>query len=151
TQDHLDFHGTLESYFEAKRRLFVEEPRPPAAVNIGDEHGRKLADELRELGHERLLTFGFAADADVQAGELHAGSTGSSFMASGIELRTPLLGGFNVENVLGAVAAARLLDLPDRAIADGVERVSGVPGRFEPVDEGQTFAVVVDFAHTPDS
>src|SRR5919197_5121739 len=69
-QDHLDFHGTFERYFDAKRRLFVEGERPPAAVNIGDEHGRRLADELRSLGHERLLTFGFADDAEVPPEEL---------------------------------------------------------------------------------
>src|SRR6184192_1182185 len=66
TQDHLDFHGTLERYFEAKRRLFVD-ARPPAAINIGDPHGRRLADELRRTGHGRLLTFGFADGADVPA------------------------------------------------------------------------------------
>ena len=151
TQDHLDFHGTLERYYAAKRRLFTEGERPPAAVNVGDEHGRRLADELRVLGHERLLTFGFADDADVHPERLELGRFGCRFSAAGIELRTPLLGRFNAQNVLGAIAAARLLDLPDAAIATGIESVKGVPGRFEPVDEGQPFAVVVDYAHTPDS
>ena len=151
TRDHLDFHGTLERYFDAKRRLFVEGDRPPAAVNVGDEHGRRLADELRALGHERLLTFGLAPDADVTADDLELGPAGSALTAAGIELRSRLLGRFNVENVLGAVAAARLLDLRAEAIAAGVEAVTGVPGRFEAVDEGQPFVVVVDYAHTPDS
>jgi UDP-N-acetylmuramoyl-L-alanyl-D-glutamate--2,6-diaminopimelate ligase len=148
TQDHLDFHGTLERYFDAKRRLFTE-ARPPAAVNVGDEHGRRLADELR--GHNELLTFGLADDADLRAEELELGPRGARFRADGIELETRLRGRFNVENVLGAVAAARLLGIDDDAIAYGVRELRGVPGRFEAVDEGQPFAVLVDYAHTPDS
>ena len=148
TQDHLDFHGTLEAYFDAKRRLFTE-ARPPAAVNIGDAHGRRLADELR--GRNELLTFGLADDADIRADELELGARGARFTAAGIELDTRLRGRFNVENVLGAVAAAKLLEIPDDAIAYGVKELRGVPGRFEAVDEGQPFAVLVDYAHTPDS
>jgi UDP-N-acetylmuramoyl-L-alanyl-D-glutamate--2,6-diaminopimelate ligase len=148
TQDHLDFHGTLERYFEAKRRLFTE-TRPPAAVNVGDEHGRGLADELR--GRNELLTFGLVDDADLRADELELGPRGARFRAGGIELETRLRGRFNVENVLGAVAAARLLGIDDDAIAYGVRELRGVPGRFEAVDEGQPFAVLVDYAHTPDS
>jgi UDP-N-acetylmuramoyl-L-alanyl-D-glutamate--2,6-diaminopimelate ligase len=148
TQDHLDFHGTLERYFDAKRRLFTE-ARPPAAVNIGDEHGRLLADELR--GQNELLTFGLADDADLRAEQLELGPRGARFVAGGIELETRLRGRFNVENVLGAVAAARLLGIDDDAIAYGVRELRGVPGRFEAVDEGQPFAVLVDYAHTPDS
>jgi UDP-N-acetylmuramoyl-L-alanyl-D-glutamate--2,6-diaminopimelate ligase len=148
TQDHLDFHGTLERYFDAKRRLFTE-TRPPAAVNIGDEHGRRLADELR--GRNELLTFGLADDAELRANDLELGPRGARFRAGGIELETRLRGRFNVENVLGAVAAARLLGIDDDAIAYGVRELRGVPGRFEAVDEGQPFAVLVDYAHTPDS
>jgi UDP-N-acetylmuramoyl-L-alanyl-D-glutamate--2,6-diaminopimelate ligase len=148
TQDHLDFHGTLERYFDAKRRLFTE-GRPPAAVNVGDEHGRRLADELR--GHNELLTFGLGDDAELRAEELELGPRGARFRAGGIELETRLRGRFNVENVLGAVAAARLLGIDDDAIAFGVRELRGVPGRFEAVDEGQPFAVLVDYAHTPDS
>jgi len=148
TQDHLDFHGTLEAYFDAKRRLFTE-TRPPAAVNVGDEHGRRLASELR--GQNELLTFGLTDDADLRADELELGPRGARFKAGGIELETRLRGRFNVENILGAVAAARLLDIPDDAIAYGVKELRGVPGRFEAVDEGQPFAVLVDYAHTPDS
>ncbi len=148
TQDHLDFHGSLERYFDAKRRLFTE-TRPPAAVNLGDEHGRRLADELR--GHGELLTFGLADDAELRAEDLELGPRGARFRAGGIELETRLRGRFNVENVLGAVAAARLLGIDDEAIAYGVKELRGVPGRFEAVDEGQPFAVLVDYAHTPDS
>jgi UDP-N-acetylmuramoyl-L-alanyl-D-glutamate--2,6-diaminopimelate ligase len=148
TQDHLDFHGTLERYFDAKRRLFTE-TRPPAAVNVGDEHGRRLAAELR--GQQPLLTYGFADDAELRPEELESGPRGARFRAGGLELETRLRGRFNVENVLGAVAAARLLEIPDDAIAHGIKELRGVPGRFEAVDEGQPFAVLVDYAHTPDS
>jgi UDP-N-acetylmuramoyl-L-alanyl-D-glutamate--2,6-diaminopimelate ligase len=148
TQDHLDFHGTIERYFEAKRRLFTE-ARPPAAVNVGDPHGRELADELR--GQGELITFGLADDAELRAEGLELGPRGARFRTGGIELETRLRGRFNVENILGAVAAARLLDISDEAIARGVRELRGVPGRFEAVDEGQPFAVLVDYAHTPDS
>jgi UDP-N-acetylmuramoyl-L-alanyl-D-glutamate--2,6-diaminopimelate ligase len=150
-QDHLDFHGTLERYFDAKRRLFVEGERPPAAVNVGDEHGRLLADELRSLGHEPLLTFGFADDADLRPMGLELDAAGARFRAGALELETTLRGRFNVENVLAAVALARLLGVEDKAIMAGVAELRGVPGRFEPVDEGQPFTVVVDYSHKPDA
>ncbi len=98
-----------------------------------------------------LVTFALEGDADVTAEGLELSPRGARFRAAGIELATPLLGRFNVENVLGTVAAARLLGLPDQAIAAGIGSVRGVPGRFESVDEGQPFLVVVDYAHTPDS
>jgi UDP-N-acetylmuramoyl-L-alanyl-D-glutamate--2,6-diaminopimelate ligase len=151
-RDHLDQHGTLERYYDAKRRLFVEsDPPPPAAVNVTDAHGRSLAEELRTLDRAPVLTFGWTRDADVRPESLELGSAGARFTADGIDIFTPLLGRFNVENVLGVVAAARLLDLPDRAIATGVASVRGVPGRFEAVEEGQPFLVVVDYAHKPDA
>jgi UDP-N-acetylmuramoyl-L-alanyl-D-glutamate--2,6-diaminopimelate ligase len=148
TQDHLDFHGTIERYFDAKRRLFTEE-RPPAAINVGDPYGRRLAEELQ--GHDRLVTFGFADDAELRPESLDLGPRGARFTTDGLELETRLRGRFNVENVLGAVAAARLLGIEDDAIARGVRELRGVPGRFEAVDEGQPFAVLVDYAHTPAS
>ena len=151
SQDHLDFHETIERYFDAKRRLFVEGERPPAAINADDPYGRRLVDELRRLGHPKLLTFGLVAAADVRAEGLELTGAGARFRAAGVEVQTRLRGRFNVENVLGALAAARLLGLGDHAIADGIERLDAVPGRFEAVDEGQPFAVIVDYAHTPDS
>jgi UDP-N-acetylmuramoyl-L-alanyl-D-glutamate--2,6-diaminopimelate ligase len=154
TQDHLDFHGTMEEYFEAKRRLFVEPGpegrRPPAAVNVGEEHGRRLASELAGLGGE-LVTFGFAPDAEIRPERLELSAAGASLEAGGVHVRTRLRGRFNVENVLGAIAAGRLLGLPAEAVARGIEHLAGVPGRFEAVDEGQPFAVLVDYAHTPDA
>jgi len=151
SRDHLDFHGTLEEYFAAKRSLFVTDEPPPAALNTDDDHGRRLAAELRELGHERVVTFGFGREADIRAEGLELRADGASFSAAGIALRSHLLGRFNVENAMAAVAVARLLELPDDAISHGVDAVRGVPGRFEAVSEGQAFSVVVDYAHTPDS
>jgi UDP-N-acetylmuramoyl-L-alanyl-D-glutamate--2,6-diaminopimelate ligase len=130
SHEHLDFHADMEEYFEAKRRLFLE-GSPPAAVNVGDEYGRRLAAEL-----PHALTFGFADDADVGPAAL-----------AGVELK--LRGRFNVENALGALAAARLLGIDDEAITRGLESVRGVPGRFEAIDEGQPFDVIVDYAHKP--
>jgi UDP-N-acetylmuramoyl-L-alanyl-D-glutamate--2,6-diaminopimelate ligase len=154
SQDHLDLHGTMEAYYDAKRRLFTEPDvdgrRPPAAVNVGDPYGRRLADELRGLGGQ-ILTFGLAEDADVRAEELELTPSTTSFLAAGLAVRPRLRGRFNVENVVGAVAASRLLEIPDEAIVRGIEHVNGVPGRFEPVDEGQLFAVLVDYAHTPEA
>ena len=154
SQDHLDLHGTLEAYFDAKRRLFVEPDldghRPRAVVNVGDDHGWRLAEELRGLG-EAPCTFGIDAGADVRPEGLELSAGGSRFVAAGVQVETRLRGRFNVENVLGAVAAARVLDLPAAAVARGVASVTGVPGRFEAVDDGQSFTVLVDYAHTPEA
>ena len=128
SQDHLDFHGDMESYFEAKRRLFLGEDGPIAVVNVGDDYGRRLARDL-----PGAITF--AAD---DAAEL-----------DGIELR--LRGRFNVENALGALHAARALGIGDEPIKRGLESVRSVPGRFESVDAGQPFHVIVDYSHKPDA
>ncbi len=149
TQDHLDLHGDMEAYFLAKRQLFTGIVPPPAAVNVGDPYGRRLAEELATAHRAPLVSYGLRPEAEVRAEGVELGPRGSSFTAAGIAVETPLLGIFNVENVLGAVAAALLLDLDEEAITQGVSAVAGVPGRFEGVDEGQDFAVVVDYAHTP--
>lgn len=151
TQDHLDLHGSMEEYFQAKRRLFTGAQPPPAAVNVGDPWGRRLAGELAETHRAPLVTFALDAPADVRPEGLEVTAAGSRFRAAGIALETRLRGLFNVENVLGAVAAGLLLDLDEDEIAAGIAAVDAVPGRFELVDEGQPFAVVVDYAHTPDS
>jgi UDP-N-acetylmuramoyl-L-alanyl-D-glutamate--2,6-diaminopimelate ligase len=151
TQDHLDLHGSMDEYFQAKRRLFTGPHPPPAAVNVGDEWGRRLAGDLEDAHRAPLVTFGLADDAEIRPEALEVGARGSTFRTGGLEIKTPLRGLFNVENVLGAVAAGLLLDLDEGAIVEGIARMEGVPGRFEPIDEGQPFAVVVDYAHTPDS
>ena len=151
SQDHLDLHGTMEEYFQSKRRLFTGAQPPPAAVNVGDGWGRRLASELADVHRAPLVTFGHDPAAEVRPERLELGAQGSTFRAAGIDIETALRGSFNVENVLGAVAAGLLLDLDEDAIAAGIAHVSGVPGRFEAVDEGQPFAVLIDYAHTPDS
>jgi UDP-N-acetylmuramoyl-L-alanyl-D-glutamate--2,6-diaminopimelate ligase len=122
TQDHLDFHGTMEDYFESKRRLFAQAQR--AVVNVGDEYGERLAAELPAA---------ITVRPDDALGD--------------VELK--LAGRFNVENALAAAAAARALGIGETAIKRGIEAVARVPGRFERVDEGQPFTVLVDYAHTP--
>ena len=151
SQDHLDLHETMEDYYQAKRRLFTGAQPPPAAVNVGDEHGRRLALELAESRRAPLITFGITDAAEVRPEGLELGPLGSRFRAAGIEIATPLRGRFNVENVLGVIAAGILLDVDEHDLAEGVRTMHGVPGRFEAVDEGQAFAVIVDYAHTPDS
>ena len=151
SQDHLDLHSSMDEYFQAKRRLFTGPQPPPAAVNVGDEWGRQLAVDLEDAHRAPLVTYGLGADAEIRPEDLEVGPRGSTFRAGGLEIETPLRGLFNVENVLGAVAAGLLVDIDEDAIVKGVARMTGVPGRFEPIDEGQPFAVVVDYAHTPDS
>jgi UDP-N-acetylmuramoyl-L-alanyl-D-glutamate--2,6-diaminopimelate ligase len=157
TQDHLDFHQTMEDYFCAKRRLFLPaagEPPRVAVVNLDDPYGRRLAEELAAAGRAPL-TFAIDREASYRAVDVESGLAGSSFTAltpeGAVELRTPLPGRFNVQNVLGAVAAVRALGVPLERIAEALPDAGRVPGRFEPVDEGQPFAVLVDYAHTPDS
>ncbi|MGI9112116.1 MAG: UDP-N-acetylmuramoyl-L-alanyl-D-glutamate--2,6-diaminopimelate ligase [Gaiellaceae bacterium] len=151
SQDHLDFHADLDDYFAAKRRLFVGAAPPPATVNVGNEWGRRLAGELAVRRRAPLVTFGFSEDAEIRPDHLVLDASGARFSAAGMEIRSRLRGRFNVENVLGVVAAGILLDVPADEIAAGIEELEGVPGRFEAVDEGQPFAVVVDYSHKPDA
>ena len=150
SQDHLDLHGTMDDYFQAKRRLFTGASPPPAAVNVGDEWGRRLAHDLADAHRAPLVTFGLEA-GEIRPEELELRADGTRLRAAGIELETRLRGRFNVENVLAAVAAGLLLDVDEDEIAEGIAAAEEVPGRFEAVDEGQPFAVLVDYAHAPDS
>jgi len=153
TQDHLDFHPTMEDYFLAKRKLFTECRTQTAIINLDDPYGRRLAADP-EI--ERPLTFAIDDPAaSFRASDLKSDLEGSNFTVhapDGVhELRSPLRGRFNVYNVLAALAAARALGVTvDLAIA-AIQQAGQVPGRFETVDEGQLFAVLVDYAHTPDS
>ena len=122
TQDHLDFHGTMEDYYAAKRLLFDQADL--AVVNVGDEWGRRLA---AELPHARTFT------------------------EDELPVEPKLRGRFNRANTATAVALARALDVEEDAIRAGIDSVRGVPGRFESIEEGQPFHVIVDYAHTPDS
>jgi len=169
TQDHLDFHTDMEEYFLAKRSLFASaEPDGSASgkswrgvetavVNLDDPYGARLATELRDARDLPLLTFSPAGaeEADFRAADVSFDATGSTFRCLGpdgeLEVRMPLPGHFNVENALAAIGACHALGVPDVAAAAALASAGRVPGRFEPVDEGQPFAVLVDYAHTPDS
>jgi UDP-N-acetylmuramoyl-L-alanyl-D-glutamate--2,6-diaminopimelate ligase len=148
TQDHLDFHPTMEDYFQAKRLLF-DGDAGVRIVNVDDAYGRRLADEFD------ATTFAIERDADYRAVDMLLGIDNSAVRAATPEgdvlLHVPLPGRFNVLNALGAFAAARAMEVPAEAAVRGLAGAGRVPGRFESVDEGQPFAVIVDYAHTPDS
>jgi UDP-N-acetylmuramoyl-L-alanyl-D-glutamate--2,6-diaminopimelate ligase len=153
SRDHLDFHATMEDYFQAKRRLFIPPVGPPgvSVVNVGDAHGRRLAAEI-----DGVRTFAVGEAADYSASELRCDFEGCRFTLSSPagerEVALPMPGRFNVANALGALAAVH--ELGGTGLDELVAALEGgvrVPGRFEPVEEGQDFAVLVDYAHTPDS
>jgi UDP-N-acetylmuramoyl-L-alanyl-D-glutamate--2,6-diaminopimelate ligase len=145
TQDHLDFHADMEDYFLAKRKLF-ETGAGTRIVNVDDPYGRRLAEEFE------CITFSAeGAEADYSAREVEFDAGGARFRIGEQRLRTGLPGHFNVANALGAFAAAEALGVGSEIAAAGLARAARVPGRFEPIDEGQGFSVLVDYAHTPDS
>jgi UDP-N-acetylmuramoyl-L-alanyl-D-glutamate--2,6-diaminopimelate ligase len=150
TQDHLDFHDTMEDYFQAKRRLFAEHAPAVSVVNVADPYGERLAAEI-----EGVTTFAVDAPADYSAADLRCDFAGCRFAlhTPGGEhsVSLPMPGRFNVANALGALAAAHALGGDLQTLLDALQRGVHVPGRFEPVEEGQDFAVLVDYAHTPDS
>ena len=137
----------MDAYFAAKRRLF--EGPGASIVNLDDDWGRKLAAELD------CVTFAIERDADYRARDVRFDLAGSTFACEtpegSLELRSRLPGVFNVQNVLAAVAAVRSLGVPLDTVAGALPLFERVPGRFEPVDEGQDFGLLVDYAHTPDS
>jgi UDP-N-acetylmuramoyl-L-alanyl-D-glutamate--2,6-diaminopimelate ligase len=151
TQDHLDFHQTMEEYYGAKRMLFTDLAPAHAVVNVDDPYGARLAAELGG----RAITFALSHDASYRAGALETGLDGSRFTVTGpdgvFELSSPLTGRFNVSNVLGAFATARTLGVDAQTAIEAVAAAGQVPGRFQSVNEGQDYAVLVDYAHTPDS
>jgi len=162
TQDHLDFHAGMDDYFEAKRRLFLPPagsagiPPRVAAINVDDAYGRRLVRDIQRAGGPDLLTFSAAGHlADLTAHDVAFDATGTRFTLHGrgaprrVAMRLP--GHFNVENGLAALASCIALGLElDDAVA-ALALADAVPGRMEPVDEGQSFGVLVDYAHTPDS
>lgn len=155
TQDHLDFHDNLAAYFESKARLFAEYPlqseKPfTAVINADDPYGERLAG----LTSGRTLSYGTGHGAALRAGEVSAEPARLEYTltAEGARrrVRLPIGGLFNVYNSLAALGAARALGIDWEPVLAGLAGAAGVPGRFEPVDEGQPFSVVVDYAHTPD-
>jgi UDP-N-acetylmuramoyl-L-alanyl-D-glutamate--2,6-diaminopimelate ligase len=151
SQDHLDFHSDMEHYFAAKRSLFRRGRTAAAAVNLDDPSGRRLW----EMIDIPVLGFGTSPDAGVRARAIHETPAGTAITMSTpggeVTVETALVGDFNVSNCLGASASALQAGIGLGAIVDGLAEAGSVPGRFEPVDRGQPFAVVVDYAHTPDS
>jgi UDP-N-acetylmuramoyl-L-alanyl-D-glutamate--2,6-diaminopimelate ligase len=147
SQDHLDFHASMEAYFEAKASLFTPVYAGRAVVNVDDPWARRLLAAPRVP----TTTYGVERDADVRATDVTSTVEGVSFTVDGVRFRSRLRGGFNVSNCLAAIAMARLLGIGLDVASEGVAAVPGVPGRVEPVEAGQDFLVVVDYAHTPDS
>jgi UDP-N-acetylmuramoyl-L-alanyl-D-glutamate--2,6-diaminopimelate ligase len=152
TRDHLDFHGDMQHYFDAKRRLFEMLPAgAPAIVNADDPKGAELARSL-----PRVITYGIDRPADVRASSVHSSLEGLAFQVEtprgAIAMRSPLVGRPNVYNILGVVGMAIGLDLPTAAIEDGIARLERVPGRFQMVSATtDDVRVVVDYAHTDDA
>jgi UDP-N-acetylmuramoyl-L-alanyl-D-glutamate--2,6-diaminopimelate ligase len=150
SRDHLDFHETMEDYYKAKRRLFDSSPGV-SVVNVGDSYGRRIAAEI-----SGACTFAVGEhEADYRASALRCNFDGCAFTlhtpAGEREVALRMPGRFNVANALGALAAVHALGGELDVLLAALERGVRVPGRFEPVDEGQDFAVLVDYAHTPDS
>ncbi len=174
TQDHLDFHGTMEAYFQAKRRLFVPTPPGVSVIDVDDPYGRRLVAELpgavtfavERTGGEVTAP---ARTPDGEASPPQDVASRATYRATGLrcdfqgcrftlhtpegqrEVALPLPGRFNVANALGALAAVHSLGVDLDTLAAALGRGVLVPGRLEPVEEGQQFAVLVDYAHTPDS
>ena len=154
TQDHLDFHHTMEDYFAAKQMLFTGNGAPPpryAVLNRDDPWSRKLISG----NASEVLWYGLGSEAMARARHVHSGLSGLRFDVVfdkvRFEIRSPLIGRINVYNILAACCVGMTFQLQPDVIASGIAACSGVPGRFERVDEGQPFAVVVDYSHTHDA
>ncbi len=156
TRDHLDYHGTMEEYFRSKRVLFEgcgTEPPRVAVINQDNESGRELFNLSRKKS-EQVFTYGLnTGDFHAEAIEITGGGTRFQLVTpkEKTAIWSPLIGTVNVYNILAASAAAYARECPEDAIAKGIFELARVPGRFERVDCGQPFTVVVDYAHTDDA
>jgi len=156
TRDHLDYHGTMENYFRAKQVLFEgcgTEPPRAAVLNLDDEYGRELLEFCKKKSAV-VLSYGLTS-GDFHAESVEVTPRGTRFQmvtpSGTIAMWSPLIGNVNVYNVLAACAAGHARDCSSEAIAKGIFDLNSVPGRFERVDCGQPFTVVVDYAHTDDA
>jgi len=159
TQDHLDFHGTLEDYRGAKTRLFrllaeSRKPRRAAVINHDDPAGAQMLDALG-AGAVEVITFGMSAGARVRPRAFSSGMEGIRLEAESprgmVRVASPLVGEHNVMNLLGAIGVGLAIEMEPDAIGAALSAVRIVPGRFERIEAGQPFLVVVDYAHTPDA
>jgi UDP-N-acetylmuramoyl-L-alanyl-D-glutamate--2,6-diaminopimelate ligase len=148
SHEHLDYHGTLEAYRDAKGILFARASGGIAVVNADDENSGYFASLA---GGATVVSYGIDAAADARAEGVEYGPQGTRFTVDGHPYRTALLGRFNVSNVLAAIALGRALGFDDDAIQRGLDAVTAVDGRLERIDAGQDFTAIVDFAHTPNS
>src|SRR5881296_3110665 len=159
TQDHLDYHGTMENYFEAKAKLFKQLPlqrekkKPVAIINIDDRYGRQLLEKIDKK--VSVVTFGMGALADFRASNYRMEFGGTSYQldarGKSYLIRVPLIGRFNVANSLAALAAAKALGVGLREAVFSLAKSPQVPGRLEMVPANRQFQVFVDYAHTPDA
>jgi UDP-N-acetylmuramoyl-L-alanyl-D-glutamate--2,6-diaminopimelate ligase len=153
TRDHLDFHGDMDSYFAAKRRLFDTylSESGHAVINADDDR----AGALKAVAHGKVWTYGLERKADVSASGISLSLKGTRFRAhtpaGDFDVDAPLIGRFNVENLLAGLTAALALGLAPEVALKGLLTMTGVPGRLERVNAGQDFAVIVDYAHTDDA
>ncbi|HRH95842.1 MAG TPA: UDP-N-acetylmuramoyl-L-alanyl-D-glutamate--2,6-diaminopimelate ligase [Prosthecobacter sp.] len=155
TQDHLDYHGTMQKYFEAKTRLFqiaADTSRGALIINGDDSWGRKLIQQFEHTG--RVIRFGFGVGLEFRAINVRYDLTGTTFeleaKGRSFLVRLPLIGDFNVYNALGALAAAQGVGLNLREAVKSLQNAPQVPGRMERVSDNSRFQVFVDYAHTPD-
>lgn len=154
TRDHLDYHGTMESYFEAKRRLFTEtaeaKPNSTAVVNVDDDWGRRLLQS--SILQSRTIKVGIETSADVMASQIQPGPDGTAFRVQTpwgpAAIKTALIGRYNVYNSLYALAAMGACGIPLETISQALAAATGAPGRLERVESGRGFHVFVDYAHS---
>jgi UDP-N-acetylmuramyl-tripeptide synthetase len=158
TQDHLDYHGTMENYYDAKKRLFdgrLGEPPAASVVNVDDEWGRKLVNDLRAAG-QRVVTYAQDSAADLTAENIDVSLLkGTSFLLKSPkgerQVHSPLVGRPHVYNMLAAAGSAFELGYDLDSVVNGLSKCVGAPGRFERVPHDGDFAVIVDYAHTDDA
>ncbi len=152
TRDHLDFHRSMEAYRAAKARLFAVLPAQGWAVLNADDPS---APVMRAVTRARVLTYGLRARAEVRARDVRLHLRGSEFVAETpagtVSVSLQLAGGFNVANALAALAVGTTQGIPLKTMAEALAEMPGIPGRFESIGAGQPFAVIVDYAHTPDA